>query len=278
MKSRKQCLFVTLLALAMCVPVLATVKPVIDSATPNYATNQLTIVGSSFGTAPTVKIDAQTLTLVSHSATTIVATLPNGISGGSYLLTVGSAGATGSFDLSLGVAGPQGPMGPQGPQGPQGQTGAQGPAGPTGPQGAQGPAGVSQGVSVLTYQYVFLGQLTSVASAPPITTPGTYYMSGDATVVLFPGDDVICYLATPNDGLVTSGPQVGPNYNNVGSFNLAMDGVYYLNVGDTLQMYCQSENPQSYFVNGAFNAILINSNNQAPTKQGTKKARQTLKH
>ena len=67
MKSRKQCLFVTLLALAMCVPVLATVKPVIDSATPNYATNQLTIVGSSFGTAPTVKIDAQTLTLVSHS-------------------------------------------------------------------------------------------------------------------------------------------------------------------------------------------------------------------
>jgi hypothetical protein len=63
-------LFDCLLALAMCMPVLANAEPVINCATPNYATNQLTNVGTSFGTAPTVKIDPDPDTGLAFSPST----------------------------------------------------------------------------------------------------------------------------------------------------------------------------------------------------------------
>lgn len=280
MKSRKQCLFLCLLVLALFVPVLANAKPTISSATPNYGTSQLTIVGTGFGTGtPTVQIDALAATVVSHTSTQIVANLPNGIGVGSYLLSVTASGTIGSFDLTLGAVGPQGPMGPQGPTGPAGAQGAQGPAGPAGPQGAQGPAGVSQGYSVLTYQFVYLGQETSVVSVPTIATAGTYYLSGSATVQMAPGDSVACFVATAY-APVSSIPQVGPNGPSYMDTNLSMSGVYYLNAGDTLQMYCLSAlaNNSSYFQNGGFNAILVNnSNNQTQPKRETKGARPTVK-
>ena len=133
MKSRKLQTMICLLALAMCVPVLANAKPVIDAAVPNYGTMQLTITGTAFGTAkPTVELDGTALTVTSYSQTQIVTNLP--ASSGSFVLSVKAGSATGTFDLTLGVAGPQGPQGPQGVQGPQGPQGEQG---PQGPQGAQ---------------------------------------------------------------------------------------------------------------------------------------------
>jgi len=279
MKSRNQSLLVCFLALLICLPVLANAKPVIDAATPNYATNQLTIVGTLFGTAPTVKIDGQALTLVSHSATTIVATLPTGISGGSFLLTVTSGGATGSFDLSLGVAGPEGPMGPQGPQGLQGPAGVQGAAGPAGPQGAEGPAGVSQGYSFLQYGAVYLTTYTLIGSTPVISTPGTYYLNGEATLLMAPNDDISCYIATAYAAVSTI-PQMGPVASYM-SASLSMNGTAYLNTGDVLYMFCLSTlgNNSSYVTNAGVTAVLVNnSNNQAPAKQGIKAPRKSIKH
>lgn len=141
----------------------------IKSAKMDYVQNTITILGSNFGNStPTVTLGGVTLANVSYNpvAQQIVATLPSGLSAGSYLLTVARAGNdTLTFHVTLGAAGPQGPQGPvgadgaqgpigpqgpqgptglagpAGPQGPAGATGAEGPAGPAGPQGLQGPAG-----------------------------------------------------------------------------------------------------------------------------------------
>ena len=96
------------------------------------------VEGQNFCAAPIVKLDGSTLTL-NGTATPAAfdALLPAGIPAGSYLLTVSCGNATnqnGTFDLTLGAAGPQGPTGPQGPQG---LTGPQGPQGLTGPRGPQ---------------------------------------------------------------------------------------------------------------------------------------------
>lgn len=115
-------------------------KPVINSVSANFQTGQITIVGTNFGTvSPTVKIDALTASVVSFSSTSVVVTIPSGVSTGTYLLTYSQSGTTLSFDVTLGTAGPQGPQGPQGIQGPQGAQGDQGPTGQTGPQGPAGP-------------------------------------------------------------------------------------------------------------------------------------------
>lgn len=118
--------------------------PVIDSVSVNSGLTQITISGQGFdpsGKAPTVTFNASTLTLVSFSNSSIVATLPAGTTAGSYQLTVtNSFGIPGFFDVTAGAVGPQGPAGPQGPQG---LTGAQGPAGIPGPQGATGATGAT---------------------------------------------------------------------------------------------------------------------------------------
>ena len=112
--------FVLMLALlAATLPALAAAtKPVIASAVPNYAANQLTITGASFGTtAPKVVIGGHAATVVSSSATSVVVTLPSGVSAGGFLLTLTTNAGSVSFDLSLGAAGPQGPVGPRQRQG-----------------------------------------------------------------------------------------------------------------------------------------------------------------
>jgi IPT/TIG domain len=113
-----------------------TAKPVIVSATADFQANQLTITGTNLGTTqPTVTLDGQATTVVSFSNTSVVATLPNGIAPGAYLLVFKQKSTTVNFDVTLGTAGPQGPQGLQGLQGPQGNPG------PQGPQGIQGPPG-----------------------------------------------------------------------------------------------------------------------------------------
>jgi hypothetical protein len=134
----------------------AAAAPAIEEAAVNYTTSpvQLTITGSNFGTsAPTVTVDGLPLTLVSYSATIVVADLPNSLippagPAASYLLVLTNNGSKAQpsvdFDLTIGAVGPQGSQGPAGPGGAQGLQGTTGPAGPSGsqgPQGIQGPQG-----------------------------------------------------------------------------------------------------------------------------------------
>jgi Chaperone of endosialidase/Collagen triple helix repeat (20 copies) len=129
---------------------------VVNRTTIDYALNTITVVGTNFGTnTPLVALQGVPLTVQSFNVSTgtIVATLPNGLSPGSYLITVttsSGAPSTGTFDTtygSTGATGPQGIQGPKGdpgltgPVGPTGSTGPQGPEGPQGPAGAQGPQG-----------------------------------------------------------------------------------------------------------------------------------------
>ncbi len=118
----------------------STTKPVIVSAVANFQANQITISGTGLNTGkPKLILDGQLVTVVSYSGTTIVATLPTGISAGSFLLQLSEGTYVVNFDATIGAVGPTGPMGPQGPQGPQGVTGPQGPQGLQGPQGPPGP-------------------------------------------------------------------------------------------------------------------------------------------
>jgi hypothetical protein len=73
----------------------------------------------------------------------IVASLPDTLDAGSYLLKVRRSlghvfGRHDEFFVTVGITGPAGPQGPQGEAGPQGEVG---PVGPMGPQGEVGPVG-----------------------------------------------------------------------------------------------------------------------------------------
>lgn len=277
MKSRNLQVMICLLALAMCVPVLANAKPIIDSAVPNYGTSQLTIVGTGFtGTKLTVKLDGTALTVISSTATQIVTNLPAG--SGSFLLSVEAGSATGTFDLTLGVAGPQGPQGPQGPLGPQGAQGEPGPQGAQGSQGAQGPAGVSIGYSGFNGSAVGLSGEPAVTGTGVIGTTGYYYFSASATVEIAANDAVACGIASVLQGFVGTDAEAG--FQPTVSFSvLSMTGAVYLQAGDRLTMYCEdySNSNNSIFENGAVTATLINSSNgsQAGVK-GAMKGRSEL--
>ena len=134
--------------------------PSVASTTINYSVtpNQITISGQSFGaSAPKVVLNNATLTLISNTNTTIVANMPNGLSPGSYILTVtpknvlipaafevtnGAVGTQGPTGLT-GATGATGPVGPAGATGPAGAAGAKGAAGATGATGPAGPTGAA---------------------------------------------------------------------------------------------------------------------------------------
>jgi hypothetical protein len=116
--------------------------PTIVSTTINSTTKQITIIGTDLlptSGSPVVHLDRALLTLVSSSSTQILASLPTGLTAGSFRLTVSNGTSTpGVFDSTYGAVGPQGATGPAGAAGPQGAPGPAGPAGPTGPQGPAG--------------------------------------------------------------------------------------------------------------------------------------------
>ena len=160
-------------ALLVIAPAVAA-SPVIGDVVVNPTATDITVTGVNFGTAtPLVSIGnypAQ-LAIMAHSATQVVAALPNGIPPGSYLLSVtapGKGGGTDEFWLTIGAAGPQGPAGQQGFAGPQG---------PQGPQGAQGPGGsvsaiVRHFTRALTLAPGETGGVTSVCLAGEIAMSG----------------------------------------------------------------------------------------------------------
>jgi hypothetical protein len=130
-------------------PLLAS-SPMITSVTISYGitTNTITIFGTNFGTAvPMLAMTGgTTLTLLTHTSTQIVATFPNTLAAGSYILSVDtSTGTTATFVVTNGAAGPQGPMGIPGNQGNQGIQGIPGNQGNQGIQGIPGNQGI-QGI------------------------------------------------------------------------------------------------------------------------------------
>lgn len=276
MKSRAHVL-ICLLALVFSLPVLAHAKPVIDSATPNYGTNQLTIVGSGFGTGtPTVKIDTQTAAVVSHSATQIVVNMPSGIGAGDYLLSVAvTGGGTGTFDLTLGAVGPQGPQGPQGIQGSQGAQGPQGYPGPQGPQGIQGPPGIGVGYESFFSGSTALGAYTNVASFT-VAAAGMFYVYGEADLSLSSGDVGWCQVYSQYfQGPITNVGEMSNGTGGYGTGNVVTAGALYLQGGDYLVLVCSSYygNGTSFYNNGGMTAIEVSSSNPGAhgPKQGASK-------
>lgn len=142
----------------------APVVPVITATVGSFDTDppQLSITGSGLGAAaPMVSLDGIPLTVLSHTPTFVVCSLPSGKFFGSFLLHLTNMTVTGHpialFDATIGATGPtgapgpagapgkdgqQGPQGLQGIAGPAGPAGANGPAGPAGPAGQQGPQGL----------------------------------------------------------------------------------------------------------------------------------------
>ena len=138
---------------------------VISEVSVDLTAQLITISGEHFGTASaTVTLAGLPLTIVSQTATRIVAVLPAfaAAAPGTFLLTVtrGDHGPPArrydDIDVTIGAAGPRGepgvqgqsgPVGPPGPPGEPGPQGAQGlqgqigPIGPTGPIGPMGPLG-----------------------------------------------------------------------------------------------------------------------------------------
>lgn len=119
--------------------------PLITSAIGDQVANTLTIDGTNFVAPVTIMLGTHgPLIITSLTTTHVVANLPPGLPGSSYLLTLTAAGGPEEFWIAVGTAGPAGPQGPAGPTGPQGAVGPigpPGPAGPIGPIGLTGPAG-----------------------------------------------------------------------------------------------------------------------------------------
>jgi collagen type I alpha len=119
---------------------LALTPVTIDSASINYTTHTLSVVGSGFctGALPAVTFNTTRLKVTSAcSSSVVVASLPVQAAGSYRLIIVNSGGASATFYVTYGAVGPQGATGPVGPKGATGLTGA------TGPQGAKGATGLT---------------------------------------------------------------------------------------------------------------------------------------
>ncbi len=108
-----------------------TILPIIANVLDNPAGTQITINGQGFGYGrPQISLSGQSLTVISSTDTSVLATIPAGVTPGTYVVSVqnSSTHLAGLFPAeigpSLGVAGATGLAGPQGlpgPQGPQGR-------------------------------------------------------------------------------------------------------------------------------------------------------------
>lgn len=260
------CLALVSLALAQGNPPAA--RPVIFSAVPNLSTAQVTIAGQALGTAaPKVTIGGLSVTIVSHTSTSVVVTLPSTVTFGNYLINLTTGSVTVSFNLTIGAIGPQGPQGIQGVQGLTGSQGATGPAGPTGATGAQGPAGISVGYSASNGNNGYLNDPYPVllTQTEAITTPGTYYVTTDVWTFALVDDQVFCYasLASNPTQPITYTISEGDLYSTQPEGgSLVATGVVTLTSPDSLQLWCQAYTGKgSSWLNPTLTALLINDYN-----------------
>jgi hypothetical protein len=130
---------------------------VITNVEVDYTQGQMFIFGRNFntptGSAPIVHFMEIGLDVKTYGPSTVVVVLPPMLQrAGSYLLTMSTGPnleQNDSFDVTLGVVGPQGPKGDKGDTGLQGPQGEKGDKGDTGPQGVKGDTGLqgSQGAT-----------------------------------------------------------------------------------------------------------------------------------
>lgn len=123
------------LVVAALIPMVSAAKewePVILSASMDATSSQVFVHGHNFGgftESSRLSLGEHVLQVSSSdwTSTDIRASLPSGLSPGTYRLAVGTRRGEATIAFTLGSAGPQGPQGP---------AGAQGLPGPQGPQGA----------------------------------------------------------------------------------------------------------------------------------------------
>src|SRR5580692_10870239 len=121
-------------------PSFAVTPVAINSASINYTTHTLSVVGSGFctGALPAVTFNTTRLKVTSAcSSSVVVASLPVQAAGSYRLIIANSGGASATFYVTYGAVGPQGATGPIGPKGATGLTGT------AGPQGAKGAIGLT---------------------------------------------------------------------------------------------------------------------------------------
>lgn len=224
---------------------------VINSVTvgyaPNTSPNQITINGVNFGTQPpTVRLRGVALALVSRTAIKIVATLPAGITPGTYLLSVSPARSnnrdddddddnpkTVLFNVAIGAVGAQGPAGTAGAQGLTGANGAPGTPGATGltgtpgTPGAQGPAGVpgAQGPQGAPGTTVDLSAVLARLAALEASADGRAYITN-------PNSDSVSIINTAINLIVGTVAVAVGNFPSGVAVNPAGTRVYVANSSD----------------------------------------------
>jgi hypothetical protein len=199
-------------AFAASIPIL-----IINKATINYSTNQVTFNGSGFEPTrklPTVLYSGSPLAVLSYTDTQIVAALPVNTAAGNFtILIVNSLGEFMPYELTYGSTGPQGPIGPAGPQGQPGAAGPQGPQGAQGPAGMQGPQGSAGAGVTITPDYLSIVGNGVTVTGPFVNSNAPQAMEFDIAVAagtpsLCSAIGVLAYTRIDDKGNSTSVSEV----------------------------------------------------------------------
>jgi hypothetical protein len=203
----------------------------IASASINYTTHTLSVVGSGFctGVPPAVTFNTTRLTVTSGcSSSVIVASLPVQAAGSYRLIIANGGGASATFAVTYGAVGPQGATGPVGPKGATGLTGATGPqgvkgatglSGATGAQGIAGPQGLkgetgatgAAGATGATGSQGPVGLTGATGAAGPQGLAGTNgtgfnFRNAFDPAATYVVDDVVTYSGSTYLASVANGP------------------------------------------------------------------------
>jgi Collagen triple helix repeat (20 copies) len=207
----------------------------INSASINYTTHTITVVGSGFctGAVPAVTFNTTRLKVTSAcSSSLVVASLPVQAAGSYRLIITNTSAGSATFYVTYGAVGPQGPQGltgatgATGATGTRGATGAIGPQGPIGLTGATGAAGAtgSQGPIGLT------GPQGATGAAGPQGPAGTngagfnFRNAFDPTAT-YAINDVVTYTGSTYLASVANGPSaLTPDANTSAWVVLAQQG------------------------------------------------------
>jgi hypothetical protein len=247
-------------------------RPAVLNASANLSTGQLTITGNGFPRDATVVLSGQALTLVSSTATTIVADLPPAIvsTPGSYALTLERRHEIMvRFVVTIGAVGPPGPTGPQGPIGLPGATGPIGPQGPVGSQGPTGPQGPAGNSSAPTaYGASFTGGVNpgnSTAKAgtdiADLTVPaGSYMLHGVVTVTPGQSKTLNCTMYDDADVSANNVALAFGQTNLIEANSISLLGTIGIPTSlptDTIRIYCGSSTGALSGVSATFVAIPV---------------------
>src|SRR3989441_468956 len=203
----------------------ASLLPAIKNTAVNGAAMTVQVV--NFPTGPLVAKfnDATVNATYDQAAQTIKATLPAGLTPGTYLLAIYKSDIPFAWaNVAIGAVGATGPAGPQGPKGDKGDAGAAGVQGPAGPQGPQGGPGVAgpigpqgpQGQVGPQGQKGDKGDRGDTGPAGPVGPQGPQGDSGAAGQAGPKGDKGDSGATGPQGPAGAPGPQGPPGQDGVG--------------------------------------------------------------